>query len=82
MTEPAAYSSVIPVQHGGKRQYVYLATTTLAGIDAANGKLLWQTEFPGRVAVIPTPLYHDGHVYATAGYGAGCKLVKLGEDNS
>ena len=29
--------------------------------------------------MIPTPIYSDGYVYATAGYGAGCKLIKLGE---
>ena len=31
----------------------------------------------GKVAVIPTPVYSDGHVYISSGYGIGCKLVKL-----
>ena len=27
-----------------------------------------------------TPIYRDGHVYITSGYGIGCKLVRLGND--
>jgi outer membrane protein assembly factor BamB len=38
---------------------------------------MWQATFPGRVAVVPTPIYNDQHVYVTAGYGAGCKLVRI-----
>ena len=33
-----------------------------------------------RTAVIPTAIYHDGYVYATAGYGAGCDLIQLTKD--
>src|SRR5438034_57215 len=35
----------------------------------------------GRVAGVPTPILRDGCVYVTAGYGVGCKLVKLGAGN-
>ncbi len=52
------------------------------GVDPASGKLLWQHDWPGRVAVIPTPIYHDGHVYVSSGYGVGCMLLKLGADQS
>ena len=31
-------------------------------------------------ATIPTPIFHDNCVYVTAGYGAGCGLVKLTPD--
>jgi hypothetical protein len=30
------------------------------------------------VATIPTPIAHEGYVYVTSGYGAGCKLLKIG----
>ena len=50
----------------------------LVGIEAKSGKLLWKSEWPGKVAVIPTPIYADNHVYISSGYGVGCKLVELG----
>ena len=80
-TDSAHYSSIIAVDHAGKRQYIQRTEKNIAGFAPDDGKLLWKSDFPGRTAVIPTPIYHDNHVYVTAGYGAGCKLVKLSADN-
>lgn len=76
---PAQYSSCIAIEHGGQRQYVQLVMNSFAGVSAKDGALLWKVDFPaGRTAVIPTPIHKDGQVYVAAGYGAGCKMVKLG----
>ena len=80
-TEPAHYSSIVPMEHAGKRQYVQLTEKKLVGLDAADGGVLWTSDWPGKTAVIPTPIVRDGHVYVTSGYGVGCKLVKLDEAN-
>jgi outer membrane protein assembly factor BamB len=77
----AQYSSIVPIVHNGERQYVQLTQKALSGVRASDGKLLWQSDWTGRTAVIPTPVYSDGHVYIASGYGVGCKLVKIG-DNS
>lgn len=74
----AQYSSIIPIEHDGVRQYVQLTQKALSGVRASDGKLLWRTSWTGRTAVIPTPIFADGHVYISSGYGQGCKLVKLG----
>lgn len=79
-TDPAHYSSTIAVVHGGQRHIIQLTEKHFVGVSAADGKLLWTVDFPGRVAVIPTPIYSDGMVYVTAGYEAGCKMVKLSGD--
>ena len=50
------------------------------GISPKNGNVLWKSEWPGKVAVIPTPLYADGKVYISSGYGVGCKLVEIGSN--
>ena len=80
-TDGAQYASLIIAEPQGARQYIQLTMKSVAGIEAATGKLLWRTDWPGRTAVIPTPIYHDGYVYVTSGYGAGCKLLKLGENH-
>ncbi len=79
-TDGAQYSSPIAVIHEGQRQYIQLVMKNLVGIDSSNGSLLWKSSWPGKVAVIPTPIYGDGNVYITSGYGVGCKLVKIGKN--
>lgn len=81
VTENAQYSSIIPIDFGGQRQYVQLLMKTILGVSK-EGKVLWQTEFPGQTAVIPTPIYNNGQVYVAAGYNVGCKAVKLGSGNA
>jgi len=78
LSDGAQYSSPILVEHQGQRQYVQLIEKKVFGAKAESGEILWQSSFPGKVAVIPTPIYHDGHVYVTAGYDAGSRLLKLG----
>jgi outer membrane protein assembly factor BamB len=79
--DPAHYSSIISITHNGSPQYVQLTGKSVVGVAPTDGKVLWRTDFPGRVAVVPTPIYSEGFVYVTAGYGVGCKLVKLGANN-
>ena len=80
-TDAAHYSSLIIADPGGVRQYITLTPSSVAGIAAANGKLLWKAPRKGQVAVIPTPVYSDGYVYVTSGYGAGCSLFKINSDS-
>jgi outer membrane protein assembly factor BamB len=80
-TDPAHYASAIVVDHGGQRQVIQLTEKHIAGVSVADGKVLWTSEFPGRTAVIPTPIFSDGMVYVSAGYEVGCKMIKLGSAN-
>jgi outer membrane protein assembly factor BamB len=75
----AAYSSAIAIDFGGQRQYVQFLAMTVVGVSAADGKLLWRYDKPanGMRINISTPLYHDGHVFATSAYGAGGGLARL-----
>jgi hypothetical protein len=81
VTEAAHYSSIVPVSHFGQHQYIQLTEKKVFGLDK-DGDLKWEAEWPlGRVAVIPTPIYHDGLVYVTSGYSAGCMLIRVSKDN-
>lgn len=75
-TDPAQFSSIIAVENHGLSQYVQLTMESVVGLST-KGQLLWRAEFPGRTAVIPTPVYRDGRVYVTAGYGAGCMMIGI-----
>jgi outer membrane protein assembly factor BamB len=81
LKDRAAYSSAVVAEVGGVRQYIQSTGKAVVGVAAQNGKLLWRTEEPAfKTAVIPTPIFHDSHVFATAGYGAGCDLIHLTPD--
>jgi outer membrane protein assembly factor BamB len=79
--DPAQYSSIIAATHNGGRQLIQLTMQSIAGVNAADGKVIWQTAFPGKTAVIPTPIFSEGQVFVAAGYGVGCKSMKIGADN-
>lgn len=76
-TDRAEYSSLITESIGGVRQYIQLTGESVAGVAAADGKLLWRAPRRGSTAIITTPVYHNGHVYVTSGYGVGCNLFKI-----
>ncbi len=76
-TDSPHYSSLIIAEIGGVRQYIQLTSQSVAGVAAADGKLLWRAPRKGATAVIPTPIYSDGFVYVTSGYSAGCNLFKI-----
>jgi outer membrane protein assembly factor BamB len=73
----ASYSSMIVAEIGAQRQYIQLTDASVAGIAAADGKVLWRAPRRGTVAVIPTPIFYDSCVYVTSGYAAGCNLFRI-----
>ena len=66
---------------GGVRQYVQQTMSSVAGVRASDGKLLWRrADIRYATAVIPTPIVYKDYVFVTSGYGAGCSLLKLSPD--
>ncbi|MBI5388441.1 MAG: PQQ-like beta-propeller repeat protein [Verrucomicrobia bacterium] len=76
-TDSAHYSSIIAAMIGGRRQYIQLTPASVVGLAAEDGKVLWRANRPGKTAVVPTPIFHDNHVFVTSGYGVGCNLFKV-----
>ncbi len=78
LKDGAAYASIIASDIGGVRQYITQTSTAAVGVRATDGKLLWRlNDLKRAVAVIPTPVVHDGLAFFTSGYGAGCELIKI-----
>ena len=75
----ATYASPIVAKIDGVRQYIQLMDDGVAGVSAEDGRLLWHylKKPPYQDVLIPTPIQLDHFVYITAGYGAGCDLVKI-----
>jgi len=78
----AHYSSIVKTNIHGAPQYVQLMEKRLIGLSPSDGQLLWEFPWPGRTAVIPTPIVVGNSIYATSGYGVGCQLVEISADNS
>ena len=76
-TDEAAYSSLVPAEIGGKRQYVQLTGESVVGISAENGSVLWGAKRHGETAVIPTPIVSGNLVFVTSGYDIGCNLFRV-----
>jgi outer membrane protein assembly factor BamB len=71
---------MIPIQFAGRKLYVQFLGSGVTAVDAADGKFLWR--YNGNVGGISanTPVYYDGHVFASANglTGAGGDaLLKL-----
>jgi outer membrane protein assembly factor BamB len=83
-TDGAQYASLVPADINGAHQLVQLTKTSVAGVSAKDGKLLWRADFPGEraAAVIPTPIVKGNAVYVTSGYGVGCMELKIGPNNA
>jgi outer membrane protein assembly factor BamB len=72
------FSSLISFDQGGYHQIAGLSSNSIFGVDATNGKLLWQVDYENsRSNNVTDPIYHKGHIFASSGYGKGSILIKL-----
>ncbi len=72
LSDPAAYASIVPIQLGKASLYLVFTAETVAGLVAANGAVAFKAPRKGATAVIPTPVFKDGMLFVSSGYGVGC----------
>ena len=85
LDEEANYCSPILIQRGGKKIIATQLADSFVGIDAENGKVLWQDEYDEyqddpKDININSPLYHDGHIFITSGYDNESAMYELSTD--
>jgi len=81
--EKSAYASPLLIQLKGRKILITMTEFSLLGFDAETGKKLWRQELVNTYAVHPnTPLYENGMLYMTTGYGTGGYMLKLSADGS
>ncbi|MEM9281795.1 MAG: PQQ-binding-like beta-propeller repeat protein [Verrucomicrobiota bacterium] len=78
----AEYATIQIAEINGQRQYIRLFQEELVGVSAEDGSVIWRSEWPGKTAVIPTPIVSGNQIFITAGYGVGCKLVEIDSSNN
>ncbi len=79
--DAAAYSSAVPFDAGGARGLAILTADAAIGLNPKDGSLLWRYgRIANEVANIATPIVHNGHVFVSTDYGAGCALLRLTQD--
>lgn len=73
------HSSITPLTVAGRRMYVYCASGGVVGVDATDGRLLWETsDWKISIANVPTPVpVGDGRLFLCGGYGAGAMLLRV-----
>ncbi len=76
------HASVVPVEFGGKKMYVYCGSGGVAGVAADDGKLLWDTtDWVISMATVPSPLpVGDGKIFLSGGYNAGSLMLQLQQE--
>ncbi len=81
------HSSIVPMEFGGSRFYVYCGGSTNAGgvvgVSAKDGQVLWKTEEWRVRTNVPMPvIVGQDRIFLSAGYGQydyGCTMLRLVE---
>ncbi len=81
--EKSAYCSPMIIKLSNKKILVTIMEKSICGFDAVTGSLLWKSPFKMDPDVHPnTPIYKDGLLFCTSGYGLGSVMLKLSADGS
>ncbi len=81
MGEASAYCSPAVVRLPGRTLLVTQTENHILGLDAANGTLLWSHEQANQYSVhANTPLFRDGRLFVSSGYGRGGVMLQLSPD--
>jgi outer membrane protein assembly factor BamB len=74
----AGFNSPVLADCGGFRQILSMSSRCVYGADPKSGKVLWTVAHENKRSNNATdPIFHDGHVFASTGYGKGSLLLKL-----
>jgi outer membrane protein assembly factor BamB len=75
------HSSIVPMEVGGRRLYLYCANMGVVGVSATDGSVLWDTtDWKISIATVPSPVVlEDGRVFLSGGYNAGSRMLQLNQ---
>lgn len=78
LSDLGGYSTPIHIDVDGTKQIVVLTGKSVVGVSAKDGRELWRHPWETTLdANVATPIYHDGRLFISSGYGTGCALFHL-----
>ena len=81
LSDGASYCSAVIAEHGGRRLILTMTAKYVVGLVAETGEVLWkhmhETDYDIHAVA---PVYHDGLVFYTGGYGSGSGALELSPD--
>jgi len=81
--EKSAYCSPMIIKLASRKLLVTRMERSIQGYDATTGKFLWKFDFNTEPYVHPNvPVYIDGYLYCTSGYGLGGVMLQLAPDGT
>ena len=82
LSDLGGYSTPIHIEVDGTKQIVVLTGKFVVGVAADDGHELWRHPWETTLdANVATPIYHDGRLFISTGYGTGCALFELSANN-
>jgi outer membrane protein assembly factor BamB len=82
-SDKAGYSSAIPLSFNGLTQVVFFTGRRAVGLDANDGRLLWEYRKPSNgTANAATPIARGNRVFISSDYGTGGGVVEIKPDNT
>jgi len=80
---PSAYCTPLLIDLPDRKILVTMMSDNVLGIDRESGKLLWAHSNPNKYSVhANTPLFKDGKLFYSSGYGKGSGQLKISDDGS
>ncbi|MBE3069533.1 MAG: PQQ-like beta-propeller repeat protein [Planctomycetes bacterium] len=77
----SSFCSPLMVRHGAARMIVTLTEKAVVAFSPDDGKVLWQHPYENFRQNHPvTPIYHEGLLYVTSGYGKGAVGLAVAAD--
>jgi outer membrane protein assembly factor BamB len=73
------HSSVVAMEIGGQKTFVYCGSGGVVGVSALDGRQLWETDaWKISIATVPTPVVIPGNrLFFSGGYNAGSLMIRL-----
>ena len=76
--DKVSYATTAIAEQDGLRMVLAMTADALVGVNAETGDLLFNHQHTVKYGVNALkPIYHDGHVFISGGYGSGSALVKI-----
>lgn len=74
----AGYSSIVPADIEGVRQYITVLGRGAVGVEASTGRFLWgYNKIANNVANIPNAVVRENYVFVTTSYETGAALLRI-----